>query len=454
MIDTKQTTSKEDVLRLIEENDIEFIRIEFLDYSGITRGRTIRRNNIKEVMEKGVNFSTAIMSFDMFDEYIPNPMYGAEDGDFFALPDPATFAILPHRKNTARMLSDLVDINGDPWPGCPRNALKKLLHKLESLLGGKLHMAYEQEAYLLKEVDGKRVPADQSHCFSTVGVDIQEEFIQDFVYSLDQMQVKTEQISSEYGPGQVEVNLKYTDVLKATDDQVTFMHMFKQIARDHGMIGTLMPKPFEHLAGSGLHAHISLYNDQGENLFKDPADQKGLDMSQEAYYFIGGLLKHGRALVAVGAPSFNSYKRMQPGSWAPAHVCYGAGNRSVLVRIPEKRRERRFEFRGADGTCNPYLLTTCLLAAGLDGIHNKIDPGDPIDQDVSSMDEFELKENGIEWIPRTLDEALQSFSEDTILADTIGRDIWKEFMKVKRTEWDKFSQMIHEKELSLYSERY
>lgn len=446
--------TKEDVLKIVEESNIEFIRIEYLDYSNVTRGRTIRKNNLKAAMENGINFSTAIMSFDVFDTYIPDPMYGAEDGDFFAIPDPSTFAILPHRKNTARMLCDLVDEDGNPWKGCPRSALKRLLNEVEQILGGKLHMAYEQEAYLLKEVDGKRVSADQSHCFSTVGVDVQEAFIQDFIFTLEKMGVETVQISSEYGPGQLEINLKHADALKATDDQVTFAHTFKQIASDHGMIGTLMPKPFEHLAGSGLHTHISMYNEQGENLFKDVTDRRGLDLSETAYYFIGGLLKHAKSLVAIGAPSFNSYKRMQPGSWAPAHICYGMGNRSVLVRVLEKRRERRFEFRGADGTCNPYLLSTCLIAAGLDGIKNKIDPGEPVDEDVSKMNEFELKERGIEWVPRTLNEALDRLSENTILADTIGRDIWTEFIKVKREEWNKFCQYVTDKELQLYSNMY
>ncbi len=449
-----ETSNIEAVLKKVEENNIEFIRIEFLDYSNVTRGRTIRKNSLRDAMEKGVNFSTAIMSFDVFDTYVPNPMYGAEDGDFFALPDPNTFAILPHRKNTARMLCDLVDENGNPWNGCPRSTLKRLLTKVEQVLGGKLHMAYEQEAYLLKEEEGTRISADQSHCFSTVGVDVQEDFVQDFVFALEKMGVVTEQISSEYGPGQLEVNLRYANALKATDDQVTFSHLFKQIASDHDMIGTLMPKPFGHLAGSGLHTHISLFNENGENLFKDVTDQRGLDMSEDAYYFIGGLLKHGKSLVAIGAPSYNSYKRMQPGSWAPAHICYGDGNRSVLVRIPEKRRDRRFEFRGADGTCNPYLLSTCLIAAGLDGIQHKIDPGDPIGEDVSLMDEFELKEKGIEWVPRTLNDALDSLSEDTILADTIGRDIWSEFIKVKRNEWNKFCQYVTDKELRIYSDMY
>lgn len=446
--------TKENVLEIVNRENVEFIRVEFLDYAGVTRGRTIRPTQLKDALEKGVNFSTAIMSFDVFDEYIPNPAFGPNDGDFFAVPDPSTFAILPYRKNTARMLCDLVDINGDPWHGCPRSALKRLLNEVETLLGGKLNMAFEQEAYLLKEVDGQLLPADNSHCFSTEGADIQEDFIQDFVYSLEAMGVTTEQISSEYGPGQLEINLKYTNALKAADDQVTFMHLYKQIARDKGMIGTLMPKPFQHLAGSGLHVHISLYDETGENLFEDSTDHRGLDMSKKAYHFIGGLLKHGSSLIAIGSPSVNSYKRMQPGSWAPAHICYGAGNRSVLVRIPEKRRARRFEYRGADGTSNPYLLAACLVAAGLRGIQNEIDPGEPVDFDVSGASEFQLKEREISWVPRNLQEAIDCLAEDSVLAQTIGRTIWEEFIKIKRTEWDKYSRYVSEWERNVFSAKF
>ncbi|WP_284037848.1 glutamine synthetase family protein [Neobacillus sp. 114] len=446
--------TKEQVLDIVAKEKIEFIRVEFLDYAGVTRGRTIRPAQLEDAMEKGVNFSTAIMSFDTFDEYIPNPAYGPNDGDFFAVPDPSTFAILPYRKNTARMLCDLVDINGEPWHGCPRGALKRLLNEVETLLGGKMYMAFEQEAYLLKDQGGQLVPADNSHCFSSEGADLQEDFIQDFVYSLEGMGVKTEQISSEYGPGQLEINLKYTNALKAADDQVTFMHLFKQIARDKGMVGTLMPKPFQHLAGSGLHVHISLYDEAGENLFEDPTDQRGLDMSEKAYQFIGGLLKHGSSLIAIGAPSVNSYKRMQPGSWAPAHICYGSGNRSVLVRIPEKRRARRFEYRGADGTCNPYLLAACLVASGLRGIQNQLDPGEPVDFDVSAASDFQLKERNISWVPRSLKEAVDYLAQDSVLAQTIGRSIWEEFIKIKRTEWDKYSRYVSEWERNLFSARF
>ncbi|TRY25469.1 glutamine synthetase [Brevibacillus sp. LEMMJ03] len=444
----------DDVMKIVKEREIEFIRVEFLDYAGLTRGRTIRPDNLRDAMERGINFSTAIMSFDSFDEYIPNPMYGAGDGDFFAVPDPATFAVLPYRSKTARMFCDLVDENGDPWPGCPRHALKRLLAEVESVMGGRMYMAYEQEAYLLREENGRLVPADDSHCFSSDGVDIQEDFVQSFVHALEAMGVRTEQISSEYGPGQLEVNLRYTHALQATDDQVTFKQVFKQIARDKGLIGTLMPKPFEHLAGSGLHVHISLYNDAGENLFADNTDPRGLDLSEKAYHFIGGLLKHGRSLIAIGAPSINSYKRMRPGTWAPAHICYGAGNRSVLVRIPEKRRTRRFEFRGGDGTCNPYLLSACLVAAGLDGIHNRIHPGEPASDDVSWLTEAQMQERGIARLPRTLEEAVDSLSQDTVLAQAIGREIWEEYLKVKRTEWEKYTRHVSDWERRLFAQRF
>ncbi|MFL0364744.1 glutamine synthetase family protein [Pseudobacillus sp. 179-B 2D1 NHS] len=453
MVATQQRLTKERVLQIVEEQQIEFIRIEFLDYTGVTRGRTIRKDSLQGAMEKGVNFSTAIMDFTMFDTYVPDPTYGTQGGDFFAIPDPETFAVLPHRKQTARMFCDLVDENGNPWEGCPRSALKRLLHEAEALLGGKLFMAYEQEAYLLKEEDGKLVPADNSTCFSSDGVDIQEDFVQKFTETIGKMGVETEQISSEYGPGQLEINLKYDHCLKATEDQITFKQLFKHLARDMGMVGTLAPKPFNDFAGSGLHVHMSLYNEE-TNLFKDLNDEKGLELSENAYHFIGGILHHGRSIVAIGAPTMNSYKRMVPGSWAPAHVCYGSGNRSVLIRVPEKRRERRFEFRGADGTCNPYLLSAALIAAGLHGIRKRIDPGEPLEVDAGSLSNNELEAMGIEWVPRNLEEAMDSLAKDTILADSIGRPIWQEFIKVKREEWNKHFYRIDEWERRQYAVLY
>lgn len=446
----EKVTTKEDVLKRIEEEGIDYIRIEFLDYAGVTRARTIRKEFIAGAMESGVNFSAAIMDFTMFDTYVPNPLYGTDGGDFFAMPDPETFVVLPHRRKTARMYCDLVDENGNPWAGCPRSILKKLLKEAEDVMGGKLFMVYEQEAYLLKDENGKLVPADNSACFSADGLDEQEEFVQKFIESMAEMGVETEQMSSEFGPGQVEINLKYDQCLKATDDQVTFRQLFKHLARDMGMVGTLAPKPFDNLPGSGLHIHMSLF-DEKQNLFKDLNDSRGLDLSDKAYHFIGGILHHGKALSAIGAPTMNSYKRMIPGSWAPAHVCYGAGNRSVLVRVLEPRRERRFEYRGADGTCNPYLLSAALVAAGLHGVRQRMDPGAPLEQDAGTLSNQELEALGIEWVPRDLKEALEHLSKDTILAESIGRDVWQEFIKVKNEEWNQHHNRVDEWERKLYA---
>lgn len=444
--------TKETVKQLIAENNIEFLDIGYMDYAALSRVRTVRVDEIDSLFEQGLNFFSGMMSFNAFDEYIPNPMYGIGDGDFFAIPDPTTFAILPHRKNTARMYCDLVDANGDAWAGCPRQALKRLLKEAEAELGGNVNMAFEQEAYLLNEVDGKLTTADDTHCFSIEGIQMQEAFLHDFVKAMEQAGVRIEKISSEYGPGQFEINLKHAYAVRAADEQVLFMQLFKQIALENGLIGTLMPKPFQHLSGSGLHVHISVMNHNGVNIFEDLSDPLGL--TENARYFVGGLMKHARSLVAIGAPSINSYKRLYPGSFAPAQVCYGAGNRSTLIRVTEKRRGSRFEFRGADGMCNPYMLATALVAAGIDGIREKLDPGQPLKEDAGMLTEAEMVQKGIQWVPSSLEEAITELERNENIGDLIGRHIWEEFIKIKRTEVEKAARYVTDWERNELSRRF
>lgn len=447
--------TKDDVLRLAEERGIEFIRVEYLDYSGVTRARTIRRTALAAALETGVNFSTAIMSFNSLDHYIPEPMYGPGDGDFWAMPDPDSFAIVPYRDRTARMFCDLVDLDGAPWPGCPRTALKRVLTEAERELGGTITAAYEPEGMLfVRKADGSLVPADNSKCFSVNGMEIQHPFVSRVVDTMEAMGHEIEQISSEYGPGQYEINLKYAPMLKATDGMVTFRHVFKNIGRDLGYVATLMPKPFADLPGSGLHVHLSLIDGAGRNLFQDKADVRGLEMSEVAYHFAGGLLAHGAALTAVGAPTVNSYKRLLPGSWSPAHICYGPANRSVLVRIPEKRRARRLEFRSGDGCCNPYLFSAALVAAGLDGVRRRIDPGTPATDDVGHLPEAELARRGIKWLPRTLGEAIDALAADSIIRSSWGPALFDEFVKVRRSEWDTYICHVSEWERAAYIDLY
>lgn len=446
--------TRDDVLKVVDEKDIQFIRVEYLDFSGVTRARTVRREALPDVLETGVNFSTAIMSFNSLDHYVPDPLYGPQDGDFWALPDPDTFAIVPYREKTARMFCDLVDVDGRPWEGCPRSALKRLLNQAQKDLGGTLNAAYEPEGMLFKSEGGHLVPADSSKCFSIEGVEVQAGFIKRVVDSLESMGIPVVQISSEYGPGQYEINLKYGPVLQATDAMVTFKHVFKTLGREEGYVATLMPKPFNELPGNGLHVHLSLFDSNGVNLFQDPGDRRGLEMSELAYCFTGGLLKHGEALTAIGAPTVNSYKRLLPGSWAPAHVCYGPANRSVLVRVPEKRRARRVEFRSGDGCCNPYLFSAALVAAGLDGVKNRIDPGEPVMEDVGHMEERRLRELGVRWIPRTLGEAIEALAKDEVIKNALGAPLFNEFIKVRRSEWITYAQYVDQWDRDAYLQTY
>ncbi|MGM8364487.1 glutamine synthetase family protein [Virgibacillus sp. W0181] len=443
--------TKEEVIELIKKNNIKFLDIGYMDYASLSRIRTVHVDQLESLFENGLNFYGGMMSFNGFDEPIPNPTYGIEGGDFFAVPDPSTFAILPHRKDTARMYCDLVNENGDAWFGCPRQTLKKVLKEAEEVLGGKMHMAFEQEAYLLREVDGNLVTADDTHCFSIEGIQLQEKFLHEFVDAMEAARIGVEKISSEYGPGQYEINLKHKPALKAADEQVNFMQLFKQVALNNGLVGTLLPKPFDHLSGSGLHVHISMSDNQGRNLFENLDDPLGL--TEQAYYFVGGLMKHARSLVAIGAPSVNSYKRLYPGSFAPSHVSYGIGNRSVLIRVTEKRRGSRFEFRGADGTCNPYMLATALIAAGLEGVKNKIKPNDPVDYDVGMISLEETKKKNIELVPSSLEEAMDELESNQLMAKVLG-PIWKEFISVKRSEAAKVARHVTHWERNTLTQRF
>jgi glutamine synthetase len=435
------------IVEIVSEKNVEFIHLEYIDNVGITRSRLIPSAQLEKVFKKGVSFSKATLGFNSFDEYIPNSLHGVHDGDFFCIPDPSTFMIYPHRKNTARMLTHLVTVDGDPWEGCSRTVLRNVIKEAETLLGGTIYVGFEQEAYLLKEHDGTLSPADNSNCFSTNGLDIQEDFIHSFISSLHAAGIEVVQVSSEYGPGQLEINLNYSDAMTACDHQITFMQLFKQVANSKGLVGTLIPKPFEQLPGSGLHIHLSLFDQNGENLFLDSTDPRGLGLSQKAYHFLGGILKHGNALMSLSAPSINSYKRLQPGTFAPAHLCYSLGNRSALIRVIEDEKNKRIEFRGADGTSNPYLLIASMLSAAMDGIRHKIDPGEPINKDAAALTIEEMNELNASLLPRSLGESLSYLSTNQVIRDGLGYTIWREYLSLKESEWIKYCKHVSPWEL-------
>lgn len=443
--------TKEKVYKLIKENDIKYIDMGYMDYAAVTRIRTMRVSQLESAFNEGVNFFAGMFSFNTLDETIPDPTYGDAGFDIFAIPDPKTFAILPHRKNTARMFCDLYDSNGEPWEGCPRLTLKKLLAEAEEVLGGTINMAFEQEGYLLENIDGKIKPVDETPCFSAEPIQTQERFLHNFVEAMENSGAEIEKITSEYGPGQLEINLRYAEALKAADDQVSFMQLFKQLALQEDLIGTLVPKPFSDLPGSGLHVHLSLFNGKN-NIFEDHSTDMGLSKTGE--HFLAGLMKHARSLVAIGAPSINSYKRMYPGSFAPAHLTYSVGtNRSALFRVTEKRRGSRFEFRGADGTCNPHILASALVIAGLDGVKNELPLDPPLTMDLDALSADEIEEAGFTLTPTSLSEAMDELESSTTFKNALG-PILEEFIKIKRSEAKAADLYISEWERNLLTQRF
>lgn len=443
---------KREILKITTDNNIELIRLEHLDYCGIIRARAVRQHRLASVLETGINFSTAMLSFTVYEDLIEHPRYGAADGDYFSVPDPNTFAIVPYASSSARMFCDLLDHNGQPFEGCLRSILKKIVADAQRQ-GIYFRVACELEGYLLRKENGRYLPADQSKCFTVDGLDVQGEIILEVIESLEQMGVVLEKVTAEYGPGQIEVNIKYADPLKAAEDLITYKEAWRAIARKRGLTATFMPKPFVGLAGSGLHLHINAIDQNGRNLFEDRSDQRGLNLSQFAYHFTGGILKHARSICAFTSPTVNSYKRLQPGTWAPAQICYGAANRSVLVRIPEFTP--RIEYRSPDGTCNPYLAIATALAAGMDGVTNAIDPGAPTHVDIGHMEAAELRERGIEFLPRSLGEAIAAArAEAPFWNSVLGAVVVDEFLRVREAEWNRFLAQVTEWETDTYIETY
>jgi glutamine synthetase len=310
---------------------------------------------------------------------------------------------------------------------------------------------------LQKDAQGRIFPADatdtlEKPCYDFKGLSRSRAFIEKLVESLQIGGFDVYQIDHEDANGQFEINYTYTDCLTSADRYIFFKMAAAEIAKAMGLIATFMPKPFANRSGNGMHMHMSL-SDGTTNLFADDSDPRHLGLSKLAYHFLGGLLAHAPALTAICAPSINSYKRLVVGrslsgaTWAPAYITYGDNNRSSLVRIPGGR----LEFRLADGSCNPYLAAAAAIAAGLDGIENELDPGEPYNINLYDLSETDLKDKGIQTLPQSLKEAIDALEADTVITEAIG-PIATEFISLKRMEWVEYMRHVSEWEVQRYLE--
>lgn len=441
-----------ELLQKLENDGIEHLWVIYHDYSGRSCAKTVPKDQFASVTKRGVVFARANLDFTLDDHQSPGALLLADSGDFLALPDPNSYAPIPYHEATARThIFMRADEEGNLWEGCPRTKLGRIAESYAAE-GLSVKVSFEAEFTLFSKVgEGEYVHSDHDGMFTVVGLDRHYSLWQKTIKTLGAMGVPVMQHGKEYGPGQYEMSTHHAGPIKAADDYLTMKEVVRTLAREAGWIATFMPKPYAEWAGNGLHLHLSLWDPDGKHDMSIGETQNE-PLSPLGRHFLGGLLAHAPALTGIGAPTVNSYKRLLPGSWAPAHVCWGVGNRSTLVRIPALGRRRHIEFRSGDNAINPFIYLTAVLAAGLDGIRKRIEPPAPIDFDIGHLSDEEAAACGAPRLPGNLPDALNALEADELIAEALGPIIFYEFLKVKRTELAAYNLHVHPWERKLYLE--
>lgn len=438
-------------LAQLQADQIQHLWVIYHDYNGRACAKTVPSERFAAVLAHGVVFANANLDFTLGDHQASGATFLADSGDFLAVPDPVSYARLPYHPATARVHAFMRDDTGAAWVGCPRTRLQALVDAYAAR-GLRVQAAFEPEFILFRKVGaGEYEPVDHDGMFTVDGLDRHFELWQRIINDLAAMGVTIDQHGKEYGPGQYEASTHHTDPLGAVDRYLLFKDVVRAHARRAGLVASFMPKPYAHQPGSGLHIHLSLWDADGQRDLSS-GEQAEEPLSPVGQHFVAGLLTHAAALTGVGAPTVNSYKRLQPGSWAPAHIGWGVGNRAALVRIPGMGRRRHIEYRAGDNSANPYLYLTALLAAGLDGIRNALTAPPPVSEDIGHLSAAEIAARGLHFLPRTLPTALQALEADAVIGDALGPIILGEFLKVKRSELAAYDLHVHPWERALYLE--
>ncbi len=435
--------TKQDIMRLVEEEDIEFIRLQFTDMFGTLKNVAITASQIEKALDNKCMFDgSSIEGFVRIDE-----------SDMYLYPDLDTFEIFPWRPQhgkVARLICDVYRPNGVPFEGDPRFILKKVLKEAADM--GYSFMVGPECEFFLFHTDDEGRPTTLTHekagYFDISPLDLGENARRDVILTLEEMGFEIEASHHEVAPAQHEIDFKYANALKAADNMMTFKLVVKTIAKRHGLFASFMPKPVYGVCGSGLHVNMSLSKD-GVNIFNDYHAPNGI--SQEAYQFIAGIMAHMKGMTLIANPLVNSYKRLLPGYEAPVYITWSEKNRSPLIRIPSARgTNMRVELRSPDPAANPYLLLASCLAAGLDGIKSGMDIPKEVDSNVYEMGREELEAKGIEAIPSNLSKACHYFEDDEFMKQVLGVHVHKKYLDAKRNEWDRFKEQVTAWELDEY----
>ena len=440
--------TKDDIFRMVEEEDVEFIRLQFTDIFGTLKNIAITSSQLEKALDNKC----------MFDGSSVEGFVRIEESDMYLYPDYDTFEIFPWRPQqgkVARLICDVYTPDGKPFEGDPRWILKKTIKEANEM-GYRYDVGPECEFFLF-HTDDNGLPTTLSHekagYFDLGPNDLGENIRRDMVLTLEDMGFEIEASHHEVAPAQHEIDFKYDEALKTADNIQTFKMTVKTIAKRHGLYATFMPKPKFGISGSGMHINMSLATKEGKNIFADENGKIGL--SDDAYHFIAGIMKHARGMSAITNPLVNSYKRLVPGYEAPVYIAWSAKNRSPLIRIPASRGNgTRVELRNPDPTANPYLVLALCLAAGLDGIKNKIEVPKSVDCNIYEMTPGERRAAGIENMPADLKEAVDCLVADEFLCSVLGEHITTKYVEAKMKEWENYTTRVSQWEIDEYLYKY
>ena len=441
--------TKDEIRQMVKDEDIRFLRVMFTDLLGTIKSVDLPVSQLDKLMDNKI----------MFDGSSIDGFVRIEESDMYLYPDMSTWLVFPwgadHGK-VARVICSVHMTDGTPFSGDPRNNLKRVVKEMQKMGFKSFNIGPEPEFFLFKTDDNGNPTTkvnDSENYFDMEPADIGEDCRRDIVLALEKMGFDVEAAHHEVAPGQHEVDFKYSNALEAADNIQTFKLVVKTIAKKYGLHATFMPKPLSGINGSGMHLNMSLFTQDGKNAFYDENDKDQL--SETAYHFLGGLMKHARSYTAIVNPIVNSYKRLVPGYEAPVYVAWSTSNRSPLVRIPNDRgMGTRLELRSADPAANPYLAIAAVLEAGLDGLRNNLPPVHNVDENIYDMTVKERKSKGIVNLPDTLHSALKDLADDEVTKGSMGEHLYQSFEEAKTREYDAYRAHVSDWERQRYMEQY
>ena len=435
--------TKQDILKLVKEHDVKFIRLWFTDILGQVKSFSITDNELEGALENGMGFDgSSITGYQ-----------DIEESDMIAMPDPETFAILPWRpaeKAVARMICNVLNPNRTPYEGDPRYVLKRALERAKKMGFDHFYLGPELEFFYFKSDDNTEI-LDKGGYFDLTTLDVASDLRRETVLALEKMGINVEYSHHEVAPSQHEVDMRYQDALKMADDVITYRVVVKEIASKFGVYATFMPKPLFGENGSGMHVHQSLFKGV-KNAFFDAKSEDFL--SSVGHSYIAGLLKHSKEICSIFAQTTNSYKRLVPGYEAPVYIAWSRRNRSALVRVPlyhpGQEKATRCEFRAADPACNPYLTFAAMLHAGLEGIEKGYKVPNSMENNLYNLTDIERKKKGIETLPDSLGHAVSITEDSKFVKKILGDHIFPRFVELKKKEWNNYKIQVPQYELDKY----